>query len=140
MTHHENDLDDIDDDQHRIDYDPDDRGGRRIVSVDREKGASQWPSLANARTLVNGGAVVMLLLALLMLFAGYSILTHYRQHSDTSDDHGLAGTNRAGQVGSIPGVHTESDDPDSLPCRLQPPLNRWCYHHEPCIFRRIQHA
>ncbi|KDN44552.1 glycoside hydrolase family 16 protein [Tilletiaria anomala UBC 951] len=72
--------------------------------------ASRWTS----RAILNIGSVSILSLGLLMLFAGYPVLSHYfgRQYSNQGG-FGLGGTNGSGQVSSVPNVRTTLIDPDT---------------------------
>lgn len=73
-----NSIEADDDDLHRVDYEADGHGGQRIKPLGNHP--ITLHSWANTRALVNGGMALILILALLMLFAGYPILTQYRHH------------------------------------------------------------
>lgn len=94
------DLGDLDDDLHR-------------VGPNDAKGAPETNKGVSARGVLNIATMVILVLALLMLFAGYPIMTAVRTKHDALGAFGPGGTNGSGQVSSVPGVRTSLIDPDT---------------------------
>ncbi|KAH9927250.1 beta-glucan synthesis-associated [Fomitopsis serialis] len=98
------DTKEADDDFHQPD--PDDRPRR----INRDGPIFTW------RGFVNVGFLVLVVGALLTLFAGYPIITYYREnHMGTLGGFNLGGTNASGQVPMIPGNHglIDEDTPKS---------------------------
>lgn len=58
--------------------------------------------LFSARGWMNAGALVILVAGLLLLFAGYPIITYFRQQAEAARGFGLGGINSTGQVPDLP--------------------------------------
>lgn len=66
------------------------------------------------RALLNLGIMLIVILGVLMLFAGYPIYSHYRLYGyNKFGAYQIGGTNASGQVGQIPGIRTTLIDPDT---------------------------
>ncbi len=73
-------------------------------------------TLARSRFLLNVGALALLTLGLVLLFAGYPIIHDLtRRGYSKFGAFGLGGTNATGQVSSIPGMRSTLIDPDTPP-------------------------
>ncbi|EPQ29814.1 uncharacterized protein PFL1_02487 [Pseudozyma flocculosa PF-1] len=79
---------------------------------EKEPGAMR--SMMGPRGLLNLGVIALLGMGLLMLFAGYPILSYYtRIKESTKGAFNLGGTNATGQIASIPGMRNGLVDPDT---------------------------
>lgn len=66
------------------------------------------------RALVNLGGMLIIILGVLMLFAGYPIYSNYRKTGyQNFGAYQIGGTNSTGQVSVAPGIRTTLIDPDT---------------------------
>ncbi|PWY98379.1 beta-glucan synthesis-associated [Testicularia cyperi] len=73
-----------------------------------------WGAVIRMRGFLNVGVLLVLASVLLLLFAGFPILSYYtRHHETTKGGFNLGGANASGQIGSIPGMRSTLIDPDT---------------------------
>lgn len=104
-------LDELDDDLHTITYEPDGHGGERPILDDVE--SNKLRTWTNARALINGGAALVLILAIVMLFAGYPIFSRYYPSNHHTSNGNRPGVNGSGQTGTFAGARMGLIDPDT---------------------------
>lgn len=70
-------------------------------------------TLFSARGWLNAGALVILVVGLMMLFAGYPIIVFYARDTVTTSGFNLGGINGSGQIPDLPGLPSliDSDTP-----------------------------
>ncbi|TIA71747.1 hypothetical protein E3P91_02375 [Wallemia ichthyophaga] len=88
-------------------------------SYNQKDGSGFYPF--SGRGWLNAGLITILIAALLMLFAGYPILSRFRDTEPVNDGgYNLGGINATGQVPVLPGVRglVDEDTPDSVKHRV----------------------
>lgn len=76
------------------------------------KSDSGWSSFTifSARGWFNASAIFILMVGLIMLFAGYPILSYYKRKQVSTAGYNLGGINGTGQIPKLPGMPTLIDD------------------------------